>query len=148
MDNAHCHNYSCLIQKNPNKPNKQNQTKVKKQVVLFERLTVLIIVFFQITGIFKSKKTRKVALEQSKPASLEQVPEEPSDPLPSVVVDHDRLKKLLDLVVKKSDNLTVDQLERLYSLLSQCIYRHRRDYDKSQLIEEMERTVHVFETFL
>uniref|UniRef100_A0A672UBD7 ATPase family AAA domain-containing protein 2 n=1 Tax=Strigops habroptila TaxID=2489341 RepID=A0A672UBD7_STRHB len=86
-------------------------------------------------GIFKSKKTRKVALEQSKPASLEQVPEEPSDPLPSVVVDHDRLKKLLDLVVKKSDNLTVDQLERLYSLLSQCIYRHRRDYDKSQLIE-------------
>ncbi|XP_009956905.1 PREDICTED: ATPase family AAA domain-containing protein 2B-like, partial [Leptosomus discolor] len=86
-------------------------------------------------GIFKSKKTRKVAMEQSKPTSLEQVPEEPSDPLPSVVVDHDRLKKLLDLVVKKSDNLTVDQLERLYSLLSQCIYRHRRDYDKSQLIE-------------
>ncbi|KFQ15835.1 ATPase family AAA domain-containing protein 2B, partial [Leptosomus discolor] len=88
-------------------------------------------------GIFKSKKTRKVAMEQSKPTSLEQVPEEPSDPLPSVVVDHDRLKKLLDLVVKKSDNLTVDQLERLYSLLSQCIYRHRRDYDKSQLIEVM-----------
>uniref|UniRef100_A0A8C0U3V2 ATPase family AAA domain containing 2B n=1 Tax=Cyanistes caeruleus TaxID=156563 RepID=A0A8C0U3V2_CYACU len=84
-----------------------------------------------------SRKTRKVAVEQSKPTSLEQVPEEPSDPLPSVVVDHDRLKKLLDLVVKKSDNLTVDQLERLYSLLSQCIYRHRRDYDKSQLIEVM-----------
>ncbi|NXD69742.1 ATD2B protein, partial [Eolophus roseicapillus] len=99
-------------------------------------------------GIYKSKKTRKVSLEQSKPTSLEQVAEEPSDPLPSVVVDHDRLKKLLGLVVKKSDNLTVDQLERLYSLLSQCIYRHRRDYDKSQLIEEMERTVHVFETFL
>ncbi|NWX31150.1 ATD2B protein, partial [Notiomystis cincta] len=99
-------------------------------------------------GMYKSKKTRKVAVEQPKPTNLEQVPEEPSDPLPSVVVDHDRLKKLLDLVVKKSDNLTVDQLERLYSLLSQCIYRHRRDYDKSQLIEEMERTVHVFETFL
>ncbi|KAJ7412148.1 ATPase family AAA domain-containing protein 2B [Willisornis vidua] len=99
-------------------------------------------------GISKGKKTRKVTVEQSKPTSLEQVPEEPSDPVPPVVVDHDRLKKLLDLVVKKSDNLTVDQLERLYSLLSQCIYRHRRDYDKSQLIEEMERTVHVFETFL
>lgn len=55
------------------------------------RLTILIIVF-QITGIFKSKKTRKVAVEQSKPTSLEQVPEEPLDPLPSVVVDHDRLK--------------------------------------------------------
>ncbi|NXL90902.1 ATD2B protein, partial [Alectura lathami] len=99
-------------------------------------------------GMFKSKKIRKPAMELSKPASLEHVSEEPSDPLPSVVVDHDRLKKLLYLVVNKSDNLTVDQLERLYSLLSQCIYRHRRDYDKSQLIEEMERTVHVFETFL
>lgn len=45
------------------------------------------------------------------------------------------LQKLLDLLVDKSNNLTVDQLERLYSLLSQCIYRHRKDYDKSQLVE-------------
>lgn len=52
----------------------------------------MLIIVFQITGIFKSKKTRKVATEQSKPTSLEQVPEEPLDPLPSVVVDHDRLK--------------------------------------------------------
>lgn len=44
-------------------------------------------------------------------------------------------QKLLDLLVDKSNNLTVDQLERLYSLLSQCIYRHRKDYDKSQLVE-------------
>ncbi|XP_075271024.1 ATPase family AAA domain-containing protein 2B isoform X2 [Opisthocomus hoazin] len=99
-------------------------------------------------GIYKSKKIRKVVGFDCSITSLEQGPEEPSDPLPSVIVDHDRLKKLLDLVVKKSDNLTVDQLEGLYSLLSRCIYRHRRDYDKSQLIEEMERTVHVFETFL
>uniref|UniRef100_A0A8C0GL39 ATPase family AAA domain containing 2B n=1 Tax=Chelonoidis abingdonii TaxID=106734 RepID=A0A8C0GL39_CHEAB len=68
---------------------------------------------------------------------LEQVPEEPLDLIPPLVVDHDRLKKLLDLLVKRSNNLTVDQLERLYSLLSQCIYRHRKDYDKSQLVEVM-----------
>uniref|UniRef100_A0AAQ5YZW2 ATPase family AAA domain-containing protein 2 n=1 Tax=Amphiprion ocellaris TaxID=80972 RepID=A0AAQ5YZW2_AMPOC len=29
----------------------------------------------------------------------------------------------------------VEQLERLYSLLSQCIYQHRREYDKTQLLE-------------
>lgn len=52
----------------------------------------MLIIVFQITGLFKSKKTRKVAVEQSKPTSLEQVPEEPTDPVPSVVVDHDRLK--------------------------------------------------------
>lgn len=52
----------------------------------------MLIIVFPITGMLKSKKTRKVAVEQSKPTSLEQVPEEPSDPLPAVVVDHDRLK--------------------------------------------------------
>ncbi|XP_066467790.1 ATPase family AAA domain-containing protein 2B isoform X2 [Tiliqua scincoides] len=91
-------------------------------------------------GVLKIKKTRKVPLAQ--------VPEEELDPVPPVIVDHDRLMNLLDLLVKKSDNLTVDQLERLYSLLNQCIYRHRKDYDKSQLVEEMERTVDMFETFL
>ncbi|XP_036290606.1 ATPase family AAA domain-containing protein 2B isoform X6 [Pipistrellus kuhlii] len=99
-------------------------------------------------GASKVKKYRKLILEQAKATTLELVPEEPSEPVPPLIVDHERLKKLLDLLVDKSNNLAVDQLERLYSLLSQCIYRHRKDYDKSQLIEEMERTVHTFETFL
>ncbi|KAF6102188.1 ATPase family AAA domain containing 2B [Phyllostomus discolor] len=99
-------------------------------------------------GASKVKKYRKLILEQTKTTTLELVPEEPSEPVPPLVVDHERLKKLLDLLVDKSSNLAVDQLERLYSLLSQCIYRHRKDYDKSQLMEEMERTVHMFETFL
>ncbi len=42
---------------------------------------------------------------------------------------------LLDTVVKKSEGYSVEQLERLYSLLSQCIYQHRREYDKTQLLE-------------
>lgn len=53
---------------------------------------------------FKSKKTRKVTVEQSKLASLEHVPEEPSDPLPSVVVDHDRLK-VMELKNKLTCNM-------------------------------------------
>ncbi|XP_060642939.2 ATPase family AAA domain-containing protein 2B isoform X1 [Anolis sagrei] len=90
-------------------------------------------------GTLKNKKPRKVALAQ--------VPEE-QEHVPPVIVDHGRLMNLLDLLVKKSDNLTVDQLERLYSLLNQCIYQHRKDYDKTRLVEEMERTVYMFETFL
>ncbi|XP_053315684.1 ATPase family AAA domain-containing protein 2B isoform X2 [Spea bombifrons] len=74
--------------------------------------------------------------------------EEKLDPEPPLVVDHDRLKNLLDVLVKKSHNLTVDELERWYSVLSQCIYMHRHDYDKTALVEEMERTVRAFETFL
>uniref|UniRef100_A0A3B4WFP8 ATPase family AAA domain containing 2B n=1 Tax=Seriola lalandi dorsalis TaxID=1841481 RepID=A0A3B4WFP8_SERLL len=55
------------------------------------------------------------------------------------------LQVLLDMVVKKSEGYSVEQLERLYSLLSQCIYQYRREFDKTQLLEE--RIQH-FDTFL
>ncbi|XP_078503840.1 ATPase family AAA domain-containing protein 2B isoform X2 [Lissotriton helveticus] len=91
-------------------------------------------------GVSKMKKVRKVILEE--------VPEESSDPDSPLLVDHCRLKNLLDVLVKKSSNLAVDELERWYSVLSQCIYQHREEYDKTQLIEAMERTVQMLETFL
>uniref|UniRef100_A0A671QVM7 ATPase family AAA domain-containing protein 2 n=1 Tax=Sinocyclocheilus anshuiensis TaxID=1608454 RepID=A0A671QVM7_9TELE len=71
-------------------------------------------------------------------------------PPPALVVDHQRLKALLEKVVVKSDGFSVDHLERVYSVLSQCIYQHRRDYDKTRLIpcSAMERQVEHFETFL
>uniref|UniRef100_A0A8C1GR72 ATPase family AAA domain-containing protein 2 n=1 Tax=Cyprinus carpio TaxID=7962 RepID=A0A8C1GR72_CYPCA len=56
-------------------------------------------------------------------------------PPPALVVDHQRLKALLEKVVMKSDGFSVDHLERVYSVLSQCIYQHRREYDKTCLIE-------------
>uniref|UniRef100_A0A3P9JWF6 ATPase family AAA domain-containing protein 2 n=1 Tax=Oryzias latipes TaxID=8090 RepID=A0A3P9JWF6_ORYLA len=76
--------------------------------------------------------------------------EEPhsAPPLPPVVVDHQRLLALLDKVVKKSEGFSVEQLERLYSLLSQCVYHHRREYDKTRLLEEMEEKTQHFHTFL
>uniref|UniRef100_A0A8C1GWT3 ATPase family AAA domain-containing protein 2 n=1 Tax=Cyprinus carpio TaxID=7962 RepID=A0A8C1GWT3_CYPCA len=60
-------------------------------------------------------------------------------PPPALVVDHQRLKALLEKVVMKSDGFSVDHLERVYSVLSQCIYQHRREYDKTCLIEAMEK---------
>ncbi|KAI5611234.1 ATPase family AAA domain-containing protein 2B [Silurus asotus] len=87
--------------------------------------------------------------EQQKEVLAER-PEDPPQPPPppALVVDHQRLKALLDQVVMKSKGYSVDQLERLYSVLSQCIYQYRRDYDKTCLIEEMERQVQHFNTFL
>ncbi|KAK5853211.1 hypothetical protein PBY51_007018 [Eleginops maclovinus] len=73
---------------------------------------------------------------------------QPAPPQPPLVVDHQRLAALLDTVVKKSEGYSVEQLERLYSLLSQCIYRHRREYEKTQLLEEMEQKIQHFDTFL
>uniref|UniRef100_A0A8D3BLT4 ATPase family AAA domain-containing protein 2 n=1 Tax=Scophthalmus maximus TaxID=52904 RepID=A0A8D3BLT4_SCOMX len=67
---------------------------------------------------------------------------------PPVVVDHQQLTVLLDMVVKKSEGYNVEQLERLYSVLSQCIYQYRREYDKTQLLEDMEERIQHFDTFL
>ncbi|XP_042188719.1 ATPase family AAA domain-containing protein 2B [Callorhinchus milii] len=68
---------------------------------------------------------------------MEQVLEDILEPIPPLIVDHAQLKHFLQLAVKKSNNFTVDQLEKLYSLLSQCIYRHRKEYDKSCLLERL-----------
>lgn len=42
---------------------------------------------------------------------------------------------LLDRVVTKTEGYEVRQLEKLYALLCQTIYRHRRDYDKTALLQ-------------
>ncbi|XP_078130289.1 ATPase family AAA domain-containing protein 2B isoform X1 [Sander vitreus] len=95
-------------------------------------------------------KTCKVSLSEQLKGSAEWTEEEPQPvpPHPPLVVDHQRLLALLDMVVKKSEGYSVEQLERLYSLLSQCIYQHRREYEKTQLLEEMEERIQHFDTFL
>lgn len=45
------------------------------------------------------------------------------------------LQVLLNMAVRKSEGFSVEQIERLYSVLSQCIFAHRRDYDKTRLLE-------------
>ncbi|XP_073708931.1 ATPase family AAA domain-containing protein 2B [Garra rufa] len=91
-------------------------------------------------GSSKGKKSNEPVV------GLEETVELP--PSPALVVDHQRLKALLENVVVKSEGFSVDHLERVYSVLSQCIYQHRRDYDKTHLIEAMERQAEHFETFL
>ncbi|XP_051500185.1 ATPase family AAA domain-containing protein 2B-like isoform X2 [Myxocyprinus asiaticus] len=97
----------------------------------------------------KGKKCGKGPSEQQQEVLTDRH-EEPLQflPPPDLVVDHQRLQHLLEQVVLKSERFSVDHLERLYSMLSQCIYHYRRDYDKTHLIEAMERQVQHFETFL
>uniref|UniRef100_A0A8C7HU71 ATPase family AAA domain-containing protein 2 n=1 Tax=Oncorhynchus kisutch TaxID=8019 RepID=A0A8C7HU71_ONCKI len=51
------------------------------------------------------------------------------------VVDHNKLKELLQRAVSKTEGYEVYQLEKLYALLCQSIYRHRKDYDKTALLK-------------
>lgn len=45
------------------------------------------------------------------------------------------LQELLERVVSKTEGYEVYKLEKLYALLCQSIYRHRRDYNKTALIQ-------------
>ncbi|NXN29596.1 ATAD2 protein, partial [Nycticryphes semicollaris] len=53
----------------------------------------------------------------------------------TVIVDYCELKQLLHLVTVVTKNFNIFHLEKLYAVLSQCIYQHREDYDKTKLVK-------------
>ncbi|XP_030250051.1 ATPase family AAA domain-containing protein 2 isoform X5 [Sparus aurata] len=63
---------------------------------------------------------------------------------PPLVVDKVKLKELLERLVTKTEGYEVYKLEKLYALLCQCIYRHRRDHNKTALIQELEQEIEDF----
>ncbi|NXW60623.1 ATAD2 protein, partial [Eurystomus gularis] len=52
-----------------------------------------------------------------------------------VIVDYYELKQLLHFVTVITRDFNIFQLEKLYAVLSQCIYLHREDYDKTELVK-------------
>ena len=50
-------------------------------------------------------------------------------------LDDSRLDCLLELTVTKTGQWTIEQLQRLYSQFASSIYHHRKEHDKSILIE-------------
>lgn len=83
-------------------------------------------------------------VEQQELISMEQALAILSQPTPSLVLDHKQLTNILKTVVKKSQKYNIFQLENLYAVISQCIYEHRRDYDKTALVQKMEQAVENF----
>uniref|UniRef100_A0A8C5SZ42 Bromo domain-containing protein n=1 Tax=Malurus cyaneus samueli TaxID=2593467 RepID=A0A8C5SZ42_9PASS len=58
------------------------------------------------------------------------------------------LQQVLDLVTAATENVSITRMERLYALLSQCIYRHREDNDKTELVkQELENFFKSHQTF-
>ena len=58
-----------------------------------------------------------------------------SAPSQTVVTDLPRMTQLLNRLVGRTEGHTVERLEKIYSQLSQLIYRHRHDYNKLPLVE-------------
>ncbi|OCT74999.1 hypothetical protein XELAEV_18033988mg [Xenopus laevis] len=80
---------------------------------------------------------RQLQVEQQHLVSAEEAMAILSEPTPV-------LYNLVDKAVARSNDYNVFQLEKMYALLSQCIYRHCKDYDKTLLIKEMEDEINSF----
>ncbi|KAJ7338109.1 hypothetical protein JRQ81_010688 [Phrynocephalus forsythii] len=89
-------------------------------------------------------RARRSQVEQQHLISVGKAMEILSQQAPPLIVDREKLEELLETVTEKSRYYTILQLEKLYALLSQCVYRHRRDYDKTKLIQEMMREIAAF----
>ncbi|XP_012925072.1 ATPase family AAA domain-containing protein 2 [Heterocephalus glaber] len=94
--------------------------------------------------VLRMTRARRSQVEQQQLISVEKALAILSQPTPLLVVDHERLKNLLKTVVRKSEAYNIFQLENLYAVISQCIYQHRKDYDKTALLQKMEQEVEDF----
>ncbi|XP_038056718.1 ATPase family AAA domain-containing protein 2-like [Patiria miniata] len=86
------------------------------------------------------RMTRRMWADMTTP----KVVEKPEEVTPVLVVDHKKLEALLTTVVQRTSGSNVEALERLHCSLSQCIYSHRMEYDKTQLLTDMENEVLCF----
>ncbi|XP_044860547.1 ATPase family AAA domain-containing protein 2 isoform X8 [Mauremys mutica] len=94
--------------------------------------------------VLRMTRCRRSQVEQQQLISAEKAIEILTEPASPLIVDYEELKKLLKIVTEKSRDYNIFHLEKLYAILSQCIYRHRKDYDKTKLIQEMKKEIAVF----
>ncbi|KAM4549949.1 ATPase family AAA domain-containing protein 2-like isoform 3-T3 [Fundulus diaphanus] len=89
-------------------------------------------------------RANKAAFEQMQQFNKDRSAESVEEQAPPLVVDHKKLKDLLSRAVAKTEGAEVEPLEKLYALLAQCIYRHRNDYNKTELLKEMKKEIENF----
>ena len=65
-------------------------------------------------------------------------------PVPDFVVDEERLYALGRMLRDDTASLTVEQLEQLRATCLGCVWRHRSQWDRSELISELMENVKVF----
>ncbi|XP_062347452.1 ATPase family AAA domain-containing protein 2 [Cinclus cinclus] len=61
-----------------------------------------------------------------------------------VFVDYCELKQVLHSIAVVTENVSIFRMEKLYAVLSQCIYQHREDDDKNELVKAMKKEITAF----
>uniref|UniRef100_A0AAR2ILR9 ATPase family AAA domain-containing protein 2 n=1 Tax=Pygocentrus nattereri TaxID=42514 RepID=A0AAR2ILR9_PYGNA len=87
----------------------------------------------------RSSRTAKTPAHGKLPIDADEALKILSQKTPRLIVDHEQLKELHRFVVVKTEGCEVFQLEKLYALLCQCIYRHRKDSNKTGLIQSFSK---------
>ncbi|KAM9419441.1 ATPase family AAA domain-containing protein 2-like isoform 1-T2 [Salvelinus alpinus] len=91
-----------------------------------------------------TRASRTLVQQQQQLIDVDKALEILTQKTPQLVVDHDKLKELLKRAVSKTEGYEVHQLEKLYALLCQSIYRYRKNFDKTELVQEMKRDIDNF----
>ncbi|KAG7225277.1 hypothetical protein INR49_014676 [Caranx melampygus] len=81
----------------------------------------------------QDKRNNKAAMEQLQLFNTSV--KVPDREMPPLVVDHRKLRALLNQAVDRTEGTEVEPLEKLYALLAQCIYRHRNNHNKTELLK-------------
>ncbi len=74
------------------------------------------------------------------PIEIERTP----TPLPDFHVDLERVEDLKTDLRDRTQSLNVEQLEQLRAMCLACVWRHRSDWDRSDLVGELKETVREF----
>ncbi|XP_075351344.1 ATPase family AAA domain-containing protein 2-like isoform X2 [Mycteria americana] len=91
--------------------------------------------------VHRMTRVRRSRVEEQQVIGVEKAVEVLRQP---VIVDYYELKQLLHFVTVVTKNFNVFHLEKLYAVLSQCIYQHREDYDKTELVKDMKKEIAAF----
>ena len=83
----------------------------------------------------ESERVMRVTRSQLQPATRQRAIEILEESTQVINVDQDRLEQLLNKAVLKTEGCSIDELERLHSMMSQCLCQHRMNYEKSQLLQ-------------
>ncbi|KAM9339815.1 ATPase family AAA domain-containing protein 2-like [Symphorus nematophorus] len=97
-----------------------------------------------LTRIETTNRVNKAALDQIQLFNRSRSVGILNEETPLLVIDRSKLRDLLSRVVSKTEGAEVEPLEKLYALLAQCIYRHRNNYNKTELIQEMKKEIDSF----
>ncbi|XP_010284575.1 PREDICTED: ATPase family AAA domain-containing protein 2 [Phaethon lepturus] len=91
--------------------------------------------------VHRTTRARRSQVEEQQVIGVEKVMEVLTQP---VIVDYYELDQLLHFVTVITKNFNIFHLEKLYAVLNQCIYQHREDYDKTELVKEMKKEIESF----